>query len=158
MGANRLRQKYADASDVVIVEGDVSADSFSLDRRFDVINAIGVVFYIVEDDRWRQALANMRGLLEEGGVLLVGGEFGCITQNVQFHSRDEFAGLAELLEPSRWTPAGRRSRRWPTRAGQGSGQPPPLPRSWRQSRRPRTALKRSAWGRIPRAAARRGRR
>ena len=64
-----------------------------------MINAIGVAFHIVDDQRWRQALANMSALLAERGVLLVGGEFGRITQDVQFHSRDEFADLAELMKP-----------------------------------------------------------
>jgi trans-aconitate methyltransferase len=94
--ADRLRAKYAATDGVAIVQGDVAEASFRPERRFDIVNAIGVVFHIVDDARWLQALVNMRALLQDDGVMVVGGEFGLITQNVQFHASDDFDTLEEM--------------------------------------------------------------
>lgn len=95
----RLRTKYAGIGSIVIEHGDIADAAFRLERKFDIVNAIGVVFHIVDDARWLQALSNMRQLLADGGVMLVGGEFGWITQNVQFHASDSFDTLEELRRP-----------------------------------------------------------
>lgn len=100
--ADQLRAKYAGIDGVAIVQGDVAETAFRLERRFNIVNAIGVVFHIVDDARWLQALVNMRSLLHDDGVMVVGGEFGLITQNVQFHASDDF----ETLEEMRKSPAG----------------------------------------------------
>jgi trans-aconitate methyltransferase len=100
--ADRLRAKYAGTEGVAIVHGDITQRAFSLERKFDIVNAIGVVFHIVDDELWLQALVNLRELLHDDGVMVVGGEFGWITQNVQFHAADEFATLQEM----RRAPAG----------------------------------------------------
>lgn len=92
-----LRSKYAHSENVIIVEGDVSRNGFSLDRKFDVISAIGVIFHIVEDDLWHKALVNLRDMLSDDGVLVVGGNFGWITQNVQFHVTDDFDNLEQAM-------------------------------------------------------------
>lgn len=102
--ADRLREKYAGAHDVSIIAGDITDPAFRVGRKFDIVNAIGVVFHIVEDRLWLQALVNMRDLLTEDGVMIVGGEFGMITQNVQFHSMDEFDDYAEAIRRSSGAP------------------------------------------------------
>jgi len=89
----RLRGKYAGTQGVSILHGDISDAAFRIGERFDIVNAIGVVFHIVDDNRWLQALKNMRELLRDGGLMVVGGQFGMISQNVQFHSSDEFDDL-----------------------------------------------------------------
>jgi Methyltransferase domain len=94
--AAALRTKYARADRVSILDGDISAKSFRLDRKFDIVNAIGVVFHIVDDALWLQALINMKDLLNDDGLIVVGGEFGMISQNAQFHATDEFERLEEL--------------------------------------------------------------
>jgi len=92
-----LRSKYAHSKNVVIVEGDISQSDFSLDRKFDVISAIGVIFHIVEDDLWHKALINLCNMLSDDGVIVVGGDFGWITQNVQFHVTDDFDDLEQAM-------------------------------------------------------------
>jgi trans-aconitate methyltransferase len=94
---DKLRDKYRHTDGVSIMEGDIADKSFRLDRKFDIVNAIGVVFHIVDDRLWLQALINMRDLLEDGGQMIIGGEFGLISQNVQFHSTDEFENIEESL-------------------------------------------------------------
>ncbi len=52
--ADRLREKYAGDAAVAIRALDVSDDRFALiGERFDRISAIGVMFHIIDDDRWR---------------------------------------------------------------------------------------------------------
>jgi trans-aconitate methyltransferase len=94
--ADSLRRKYLHAGSVSIVEADITDPSFRLDRKFDIVNAIGVVFHIVDDALWLRALANMRDLLSDDSLMIVGGQFGMITQNVQFHAHDEFASLEDM--------------------------------------------------------------
>lgn len=85
-----LRTSFSGQDQVEIICGDFSSPDFELGRRFDIVNAIGVVFHIVEDDAWRRALANLARHLSPDGYLVVGGQFGWITQNVQFHKCDDF--------------------------------------------------------------------
>jgi SAM-dependent methyltransferase len=54
-----LKAKYSSDSRVAILEGDVSTREFSSRQEFDLVNAIGVMFHIVDDEAWRQALANI---------------------------------------------------------------------------------------------------
>jgi trans-aconitate methyltransferase len=92
-----LRSKYAHTENVAILEGDVSRSGVSHDRKFDIISAIGVIFHIVEDDLWHKALINLRDMLNDDGVIVVGGHFGWITQNVQFHVTDDFDSLEQAM-------------------------------------------------------------
>lgn len=95
--AEALRTKYAGMDNVVIMEADISLRGVFLGRKFDVISAIGVIFHIVDDALWRQALVNMRNLLSDGGVIVVGGHFGWTTQDVQFHLNDNYEDLEQAI-------------------------------------------------------------
>jgi len=94
--ADKLRNKYKNSDEVWIVEGDISDTSLELERSFDIVNAIGIIFHIVDDNRWFQALVNMRQLLNDQGIIFIGGHCGRITQNVQFHLSDQFNGKEEI--------------------------------------------------------------
>jgi hypothetical protein len=94
--AAMLRRRYHGAGAVRIVEDDVAEPGFDLGERFDIVNAIGVMFHIVDDERWTRAVRNLATQLTEGGVLIVGGQFGRITRNVQFHDVDDYASFEEL--------------------------------------------------------------
>lgn len=98
--ADRLRAKYAGTDSISIVHGDITEREFRLERKFDLVNAIGVVFHIVDDALWQQALVSMRNLLEHDGLMVVGGEFGWLTQNVQFHASDAFDTLEDMRRAS----------------------------------------------------------
>jgi SAM-dependent methyltransferase len=87
--AEYLRAKYAGRSDVTVLESDIVEDPLP-DQAFDIVNAIGVLFHIVEDERWRRAVASLLAALKPGGLLLVGGDFGGQTRDVQFHRVDRF--------------------------------------------------------------------
>jgi len=91
--ATWLREKYA-GQPVQVVEADM-AEPCDLGGTFDWISAIGVMFHIVDDERWRAALRQLAALLNPGGLLFVGGDFGARTRNVQFHRVDKFNSWSE---------------------------------------------------------------
>ena len=93
--AATLAETWAHAAEVEIRRADVASPDFDLGERFDLVNAIGVMFHIVEDEAWERAIGNLARHLEPGGHLIVGGQFGWITANVQFHGSDDFAAWGE---------------------------------------------------------------
>jgi SAM-dependent methyltransferase len=95
-----LERRYASTPAVTVVEADVADPGFALGREFDVVNAIGVMFHIVEDERWEHAVAALGRHLTPGGALVVGGQFGLVTRNVQFHRTDEFSSWEEFRAAS----------------------------------------------------------
>ena len=96
VAAGQLAERYSGDGRVEIVEADVSAAQVGIEGQFEVINAIGVMFHIVDDDLWARAVRNLAGLLAPGGVIVVSGQFGFTTQNVQFHNTDRFGSWEEL--------------------------------------------------------------
>lgn len=91
-----LRDKYAGDPAVRVIEQDVCDPAFALDAPVDYVSAIGVMFHITDDDRWRRALANLRDALKPGGLMFVGGDFGGRTANMQFHRSDSFSTWKEF--------------------------------------------------------------
>lgn len=97
-GVNALKNKYKDIKNVKILAGDISKTDFDLNETFDLINAIGVMFHIVEDNAWEAAVRNLNKHLNPNGVVIVGGQFGAITRNVQFHDKDRFNNWEEYTD------------------------------------------------------------
>ena len=94
-----LRQKYAGDAGVRVLCRDIAEadlDTSEFGGSVDYISAIGVMFHIVDDTRWRTALSNLSGLLAEDGYVFIGGAFGDVTENVQFHGTDRFADWKEF--------------------------------------------------------------
>lgn len=86
-----LNEKFSSSiADFKAIEADFSAPGFTLNQQFDVINAVGVLFHIVNDEQWQQAMTNLSNLLKPNGVIVAGGEFGLVTRNVQFHTNDSY--------------------------------------------------------------------
>lgn len=85
-----LKTKYSADDRVEIVTDDVSSKNFSLDRQFSIINAIGVMFHIVDDALWEQCVGNLAEHLAPAGIIMVGGQFGRLTRDVQFHAEDNY--------------------------------------------------------------------
>ena len=92
--AEFLRGKYAARPEVTVLQADIADDPLPA-REFDIVNAIGVMFHIVNDSLWRQAVANLLAALKPDGLCLVGGDFGEETRNVQFHRTDRFDSWRE---------------------------------------------------------------
>lgn len=93
-----LRAKYKGKDNIEIIEGDISDPKFKFSDKFDIINAIGVMFHIVDDNLWKIALRNISNIINYNGIVIIGGQFGFITQNVQFHKTDEFSTWDDLRQ------------------------------------------------------------
>lgn len=75
--AEALRAQFPET-----VAGPISALEFTAE--FDIVNAIGVMFHIVDDAEWSRSVDRLKAALKPGGVLIVGGQFGRLTLNVQW--------------------------------------------------------------------------
>jgi SAM-dependent methyltransferase len=81
-----LTQKYADEPTVEIYPGSFHERLSMKPQSYDVINAIGVMFHVVDDQEWHTGLSAIAQALKPGGLLVVGGHFGLLNNvNVQFH-------------------------------------------------------------------------
>lgn len=92
--AEFLRLKYAGRPEVAVVQADIGKDPLP-DQGFDIVNAIGVMFHIVDDELWKRAVARLFAALKPDGLMLIGGDFGAETRNVQFHKTDQFDSWSE---------------------------------------------------------------
>lgn len=72
----RLREQYP-----TVEEGDIASMELT---GFDLVNAIGVMFHIVDDAAHLEAIAAIDRALRPGGLLIVSGGFPLVTVNVQF--------------------------------------------------------------------------
>lgn len=93
-----LHNKYIDRDDVQILNTDIASDQFDIlssGGAVDLISAIGVLFHIVEDEKWLSAIANLAAALKPGGLMFVGDEFGVESRAVQFHKADQFDNWRE---------------------------------------------------------------
>lgn len=90
-----LRERFARAEGVEFVDADVSTAGFSLERTFEVINVVGVLYHIVDDEAWRRAVANLGGHLAPGGALVVGEQFPAVSLDAGFHRSDHFSSWEE---------------------------------------------------------------
>ena len=92
--AGFLRDRYAGRNDVTVLEADIVSGPLPA-RSFDIVNAIGVMFHIVQDEGWRRAVERLLAALKPGGLILIGGDFGTETRDVQFHRIDQFESWNE---------------------------------------------------------------
>ncbi len=93
--ADILREKYKGRDDVNVLNDDISRPDFDLGEKVDIVSAIGVMFHIVDDEKWLQAIKNLRASLKDDGLMVVGGDFGAESAHNQFHRSDEFDTWSE---------------------------------------------------------------
>jgi SAM-dependent methyltransferase len=95
VASTRLTEKYHDNEQVSINQDNISAPSNEYNE-FNYVSAIGVLFHIVEDQAWEDAVSNVCASLVPGGLAFIGGKFGWRSMNVQFHGTDDFETEEEL--------------------------------------------------------------
>ena len=94
-----LREKYA-GQEVRLLNGVVADLQKKELGELDIVNAIGVMFHIVDDVEWRSSLTIFHSSLKQGGVLIVGGHFGLLDGlNVQV---DEYGVNKRLRSRGNW--------------------------------------------------------
>jgi SAM-dependent methyltransferase len=90
--AGALAAAYEAVPEVSIIEADVAAEDFDLGRRFDVVNAVGVLFHVVDDGLWRRAVRNLAAHLAPGGHLVVAEHVGLFAHDADFRWVEPPAG------------------------------------------------------------------
>jgi SAM-dependent methyltransferase len=99
---DKLREKFGAA--VHLQRWDISQEipANLAAIRFDLINAIGIIFHIVDDGKWQKAIANLAALLKDRGILIIGGDFSETTQERgvmrKTRSLQEWQSLAAALD------------------------------------------------------------
>lgn len=87
-----LEAAYDSAPEVTILQGDIAGEKFALDTRFDVVNAIDVMFHIVDDDAWRRAMRNLAAHLAPGGRLVIAEHVALVGHDAGFRPADPARG------------------------------------------------------------------
>lgn len=72
----RVGARLAHVTGTTLHHGDVCVPRPAWHDRFTVVNAIGVMFHIVDDDAWARAVHNIGRYLTDDGIAIVGGDFG----------------------------------------------------------------------------------
>ncbi len=73
---NHLKEKYGAHSRVAVRHGKAADVIPGIDGEFDIVNAIGVMFHIVDDREWERTIHAAGAALRKGGIFIVGGHFG----------------------------------------------------------------------------------
>lgn len=90
--ADALSATYAEDPEVSIALADIADEDLELGERFDVVNAVDVLFHVVDDDRWRRAVGNLARHLAPGGRLVVAEHVGAVSHDAGFRSPDPARG------------------------------------------------------------------
>ena len=84
VAVEKLSERFAGNPVVRVLHGDVLDQDDVPDGSLDLINAVGVLFHIVSDEKWERTLGWCHRKLKPGGMLAAGGFMGLLTANVQF--------------------------------------------------------------------------
>ena len=71
-------------------------------RRFDIINAVGVMFHILNDNELKNIIRTMSEILNRDGVIIISGQFGHRTANVQFTKVGKENRYNKRIRSMRW--------------------------------------------------------
>ena len=96
-----LRAKYRERPTVTIEHGSIHEVLASAELQCDLVNAVGVMFHLVDDEEWEETVRQVGRVLRKGGLFVVGGHFGLLDGvNVEFNS--ESAAIKRLRSASHW--------------------------------------------------------
>jgi len=71
-----LAQKYSKDTNVEIHQGRALEVISNLNGDYDIANAVGVMFHIVDDAEWQDTIFSIADVLKNGGLFIIGGHFG----------------------------------------------------------------------------------
>ncbi len=84
-----LKEKYKNRTDIYFYHGKAVECIDKIDTKVNIVNAIGVMFHIVDDAEWQETIKKISNQLSPNGLLIVGGHFGFINGiNVQFDDKN----------------------------------------------------------------------
>ena len=95
-----LRAKYKEREEVTIEHGRIHEVLALADSQYDLVNAIGIMFHVVDDEEWEETIRQVGRVLRAGGLFVVGGHFGLLDGvNVEL---SESAVFKRLRSASHW--------------------------------------------------------
>jgi hypothetical protein len=97
-----LLDKYRDEPRVSIFKKAAPGFSGAGSIKFNIVNAIGVMFHIIKDSEAENTVYHFHGLLRDRGKVIVGGHFGLITRSIQFHRWSDGSILVDKRVRSRF--------------------------------------------------------
>lgn len=81
---DHLKSKYLHNESILVHHGRSVDVIRTLNRRFSVVNAIGVMFHLVDDQEWEDTITAVADNLDSEGIFVIGGHFGILDEiNVQ---------------------------------------------------------------------------
>ena len=96
-----LKEKYKNRTDVSLYHGKAVEYIDIIDKKTNFVNAIGVMFHIVDDFEWKETIEKISNLLSKNGIFIVGGHFGFINGiNVQFDAENNI--VKRLRSKATW--------------------------------------------------------
>jgi SAM-dependent methyltransferase len=96
-----LRSKYREGQGVTIEHGRIHEVLARTELKCDLVNAVGVMFHLVDDEEWEETVRQVGRVLRAGGIFVVGGHFGLLDGlNVELDS--EGAVIKRLRSASHW--------------------------------------------------------
>lgn len=74
--SNHLKNKYSEDSSIEIYQGKALEVISKLTGYYKIVNAVGVMFHIVDDNEWEHTINAIGKITKKGGIFVVGGHFG----------------------------------------------------------------------------------
>jgi 2-polyprenyl-3-methyl-5-hydroxy-6-metoxy-1,4-benzoquinol methylase len=78
VAVEHLKEKYAADPSIDIHQGKALEVMRRLNREFDIVNAIGVMFHIVDDAEWAATVGAIGSIVKKNGLFVAGGHFGLV--------------------------------------------------------------------------------
>lgn len=75
---SHLKNKYKKQKEVDIYHDDAIGTLDNQKEKLDIVNAIGVMFHIVDDVEWKETIEYVGSKLKKNGIFVVGGHFGLV--------------------------------------------------------------------------------
>lgn len=98
---NYLKNKYSENTYIDIHQGKAIEVINQLEGSYNLVNAIGVMFHIVDDLEWQNTIQAVGDILKKDGLFVVGGHFGLLNGlNVQIDNDDNIN--KRLRSKTRW--------------------------------------------------------
>ena len=73
---NYLKNKYSEDANIEIHKGKALEVIGELNGDYDLVNAVGVMFHIVDDSEWQRTIYSVGKMLKKNGLFVIGGHFG----------------------------------------------------------------------------------
>jgi SAM-dependent methyltransferase len=96
-----LSERHASDDRVKVMPGRLHEVMRASNDQFELVNAIGVMFHLVDDEEWEETIRQVGRILRPGGLFVVGGHFGWLDNlNVDYDPQN--SATKRLRSASHW--------------------------------------------------------